>query len=139
MRYQFSTVNFDPYFMNQIRSPRQYFRQKIGVKYAIPDTKISVFAASEIFFRYRNSGLDLHRMRYQIGVEKELKYGNTIGFRVIYEDRINPNSQDRIIVTAKYDLSIDTLVKKIKKKKKKKAKKEAKARAKDEKAATNQD
>ena len=125
-RYQFSTVYFDPYFINQVQAPGQYFRQKIGIDYTIPNTTVSVFASSEIFFRMRYSTLEWHRMRYQIGVEKELKFGNTIGMRIIYEDRANPNSQDRIIVTAKYDLSIDTMIKKIKKKK---AKKEAKAQS----------
>lgn len=118
-RFQFSTVNFDPYFMNQIRQPRVYLRQKFAVKYPIPNSKIKVFAASEIFFRLRNENIAWHRMRYQIGIEKGLKFGNTIGLRVIYEDRIRPSSQDRFILTLKYDLSIDTMRKKILKKRKK--------------------
>jgi hypothetical protein len=124
-RYQFSTEFFDPYFMNQVREPRIYLRQKFGIDYAIPNTKLNVFASGEIFFRFRYEGVEFHRMRYQVGIEKELKFGNSVGLRIIYEDRTAPTRQDRMIITAKYDLSIDTMVKKIKKKKEKKAKEKA--------------
>lgn len=125
-RWQFSTVYFDPHFMNEVRAPRVYLRQKFAIDYPIPNTKTTVFAAGELFFRVQPSSVYFHRMRYQIGVEQELKLGNSIGLRLIYENRVDPSRQDRLILTAKYDLSIDTMIKKIKKKKKKKVKKAAK-------------
>jgi|LakMenE18May11ns_1017448.scaffolds.fasta_scaffold6237587_1 hypothetical protein len=62
-------------------------------------------------------------MRYTIGGEYKLKYGNTIGISVFYDDKINPQKTDRIVFSTKYNLSIDALIKKLKKDKSKTNKK----------------
>jgi hypothetical protein len=62
----------------------------------------------------------LNRMRYQLGSDYQMKFGNTIGLSLLYEDRINATKTDRFILTAKYNLSLDEMLKKVRKQKKKK-------------------
>lgn len=118
-RYQFSTPYFDTNFWNEYKEPTQYIRQKFSVDYNISKSKLSLNFSPEIFIKKDNSKLEYNRIRYQFGGDYKLKYGNTLGFSVFYEDKADATKMDRFVFTTKYNLSIDELVKKIKKKKKK--------------------
>jgi hypothetical protein len=116
-RCQFSTPYFDSDFWNEFKEPNQYIRQKFSVDYNIPKTKLSLNFSPEIFIKWDNTKLEYNRTRYQFGSDYKLKYGNTIGLSVFYEDKTNATKMDRFVLITKYNLSIDELVKKLKKKK----------------------
>ncbi len=117
-RYQFSTPYFNTTYWNEFKEPNQYIRQKFTVDYNIPKSKASVYFSPEFFIKFEDNEFKYHRTRYQIGSDYKLKYGNTLGLSVMYEDRLNPTKLDRFVFTTKYNLSIDELVKKLKKSKK---------------------
>lgn len=119
-RYQFSTPYFNADYWNEFKEPNQYLRQKFTVDYNIPKSKASVYFSPEFFIKLESNEVKYHRTRYQFGSDYKLKYGNTIGLSIMYEDRLNPTKTDRFIITTKYNLSIDELVKKLNKKEKKK-------------------
>lgn len=119
-RYQFSTPYFNTTYWNEFKEPNQYIRQKFTVDYNIPKSKASVYFSPEFFLKLEDTEVKYHRTRYQFGSDYKLKYGNTIGLSVLYEDRLNPTKTDRFIITTKYNLSIDELIKKLNKKAKKK-------------------
>lgn len=119
-RYQFSTPYFNADYWNEFKEPNQYLRQKFTVDYNIPKSKASVYFSPEFFIKLESNEVKYHRTRYQFGSDYKLKYGNTIGLSIMYEDRLNPTKTDRFIITTKYNLSIDELVKKLNKKAKKK-------------------
>ena len=125
-RYQFSTRSFDADFMQNYKEPSQYIREKITVEYNIPNSKFSINAAPELFLKLDSRPVALQRMRYHAGVDWNLKYGNSVGLAVFYEDVFRVTKDDRIVYNVKYSLSIDELIKKIKKDKKKKEKGEDK-------------
>jgi lysine/ornithine N-monooxygenase len=115
-RYQFSTPYFDTEFWNDFRQPSQILRQRLSVDYDIPKSKLSLNLSSEIFFKCDNPELKSNRIRYQLGGDYNLKYGNAVGFSVFYEDRTNPQKTDRFVFSTKYSLSIDEMLKKLAKK-----------------------
>lgn len=117
-RYQFSTPYFDAAFWNEFRAPSQMLRQRLSVDYDIPKSKLSLNLSSEIFIKWDNPELKFNRIRYQFGSDYKLKYGNAVGFSVFYENRTNPQKTDRFVVTTKYNLSIDEMLKKLAKKRK---------------------
>lgn len=117
-RYQFSTPYFNTTYWNEFKEPNQYIRQKFTVDYNIPKSKASVYFSPEFFVKFEDNEFKYHRTRYQIGSDYKLKYGNTLGLSVMYEDRLNPTKLDRFVFTTKYNLSIDELLKKLKKNKK---------------------
>jgi Protein of unknown function (DUF2490) len=119
-RYQFSTPYFNTSYWNEFKEPNQYIRQKFTVDYNIPKSKASVYFSPEFFIKLESNEIKYHRTRYQFGSDYKLKFGNTIGLSVLYEDRLNPTKTDRFIITTKYNLSIDELIKKLNKKAKKK-------------------
>mgnify|MGYP002142883122 CR=1 FL=1 len=119
-RYQFSTPYFDSEFWNEFREPSQMIRQRLSVDYNIPKSKLSLNLSSEIFIKWDNPELKYNRIRYQLGTDYKLKYGNALGFSVFYEDRTNPQKTDRFVFSTKYNLSIDEMLKKLAKKNKKK-------------------
>ncbi len=119
-RYQFSTPYFDTEFWNEFREPSQIVRQRLSVDYDIPKSKLSLNLSSEIFIKWDNPELKYNRIRYYLGTDYKLKYGNTLGFSVFYEDRTNPQKTDRFVFSTKYNLSIDEMLKKLAKKNKKK-------------------
>ena len=128
-RYQFRTGSFDDDYMQYFKTPSQFLREKITLEYNVPKSKASIYIAPEIFLKIddeANPFFSYHRMRYNAGIDYELKYGNTIGLGFFYEDQYNPTKTDRFVFTTKYNLSIDALVKKIKKDKKKALKKKKK-------------
>lgn len=116
-RYQFSTPHFDSDFWNENKEPSQYIRQKLSIDYNIPKSKLSLNFSPEFFIKWDNSNLEYNRVRYQFGSDYKLKYGNTIGLCVFYEDKTNATKMDRFVWITKYNLSIDELMKKLKKKK----------------------
>jgi hypothetical protein len=125
-RYEFRTQSFDSDFMQYFKTPRQFLREKITLEYNIPKSKASLYIAPEIFLQIddeNNPFFSFDRMRYNAGIDYSLKYGSTLGLGFFYEDLYNPRKNDRIVITTKYSLSIDDLVKKIKKNKKKANKK----------------
>ncbi|WP_395053789.1 DUF2490 domain-containing protein [Flavobacterium sp.] len=122
-RYQFSTSYFNTDFWNEFKEPNQYIRQKFTLDYNIPKSKASVYFSPEFFVKWDDSRFKYNRTRYQLGSNYNLKYGSTIGLSLVYEDKWNSTKTDRFIITTKYNLSIDELMKK-KKKKNKKSKKE---------------
>lgn len=119
-RYQFSTPYFDSEFWNEFREPSHMVRQRLSVDYNIPKSKLSLNLSSEIFIKWDNPELKYNRIRYQLGTDYKLKYGNALGFSVFYEDRTNPQKTDRFVFSTKYNLSIDEMLKKLAKKNKKK-------------------
>jgi hypothetical protein len=122
-KYQFSTGSFDQDYMQYYKNPSNMFREKLNVEYNIPDSKMALYLATELFLKYKNESIDFNRMRYTIGGDYKLKYGNTIGISIFYDDKVNPQKTDRIVISTKYNLSIDALMKKLKKNKSKSNKK----------------
>lgn len=118
-RYQVSTPYFDSDFWNEFKEPSQYIRQRFSVDYNIPKSKLSLNFSPEFFLKWNNSNFEYNRIRYQFGSDYKLKYGNTIGLSVFYEDKTNATKMDRFVFSTKYNLSIDEFIKKLKKKKKK--------------------
>ena len=124
-KYQFSTNSFDADFMQYYKEPVQMLREEISLDYDIPNTKATVFIASEIFLKMDSQPyLKWNRMRYSIGGEYKLKYGTTIGLSTFYDDKVNPQKNDRIVIVTKLNISIDDFLKKLKKNKKKALKKQ---------------
>lgn len=130
-RYQFSTPYFNTDYWNEFKEPNQYIRQKFTVDYNIPKSKVSVYLSPEFFIKLGESRFKYHRTRYLLGTDYKLKYGNTVGVSVMYEDKLNATKNDRFVFTTKYNLSIDELfttpsekVKKDKKDKKESEKKQ---------------
>lgn len=117
--YQFSTPYFDEDFWNEYKEPRQIIREKFTIDYNIPKSKASVYLSAELFIKIDNPQWKYNRTRYRVGSDYSLKYGNTIGLSVFYEDRLNVRKTDRFVFTTKYNLSIDQLLKKVKKQKEK--------------------
>ena len=111
-RYQFSTPYFNATYWNEFKEPNQYFRQKFTVDYNIPKSKASVYFSPEFFIKMEDGEFKYHRTRYQLGGDYKLKMGNTVGVSVMYEDRLNPTKTDRFVITTKYNLSLDELLKK---------------------------
>ena len=100
-------------------------REEISLDYDIPNTKASVFIATEIFLKMDSQPyLKWNRMRYSIGGEYRLKYGTTLGLSTFYDDKVSPQKNDRIVIVTKLNVSIDDFLKKLKKNKKKALKKE---------------
>jgi len=122
IKYQFSTGSFDSRYMNYYKEPRQMLREKIGLDYNIPKSKASVYTSAEIFLKLADDDpIKFNRMRYTVGGDYKLKYGNAFGLSLFYDDKVNPRKNDRFVLETKYSLSIDDLMKKIKKNKEKKA------------------
>lgn len=116
-KYQFSTGSFDQDYMQYYKNPSNMFREKFSIEYNVPHSKASIYLSPEIFLKYKNESIDFNRMRYTIGCDYKLKYGNTFGISMFYDDKVNPQKADRIVFSTKYNLSIDALIKKIKKNK----------------------
>ena len=124
-KYQFSTNSFDTDFMQYYKEPIHMLREEISLDYDIPNTKASVFIATEIFLKMDSQPyLKWNRMRYSIGGEYRLKYGTTLGLSTFYDDKVSPQKNDRIVIVTKLNVSIDDFLKKLKKNKKKALKKE---------------
>jgi hypothetical protein len=109
--------------MQYYKNPSNMFREKFNIEYNVPHSKASIYFSPEIFLKYKNESIDFNRMRYTIGGDYKLKYGNTIGISMFYDDKVNPQKADRVVFSTKYNLSIDALIKKIKKNKTKVKKK----------------
>ena len=122
-KYQFSTGSFDQDYMQYYKNPSNMFREKLSIEYNVPHSKASIYLSPEIFLKYKNESIDFNRMRYTIGCDYKLKYGNTFGISMFYDDKVNPQKADRVVFSTKYNLSIDALIKKIKKNKTKAKKK----------------
>jgi hypothetical protein len=124
-KYQYSTNSFDPDFMNYYKEPVQMLREEISLDYDIPNTKTSVFIASEIFLKMNSQPyLKWNRMRYSIGGQYKLKYGTTLSLSTFYDDKVSAQKNDRIVIVTKLNVSIDDFLKKLKKNKKKALKKQ---------------
>lgn len=121
-KYQFSTGNFDQDYMQYFKNPSDMFREKFSIEYNVPHSKATFYLSPEIFLKYKNESIDFNRMRYTIGGDYKLKYGNSFGISMFYDDKVNPQKTDRVVFNTKYNLSIDALVKKINKNKAKKKK-----------------
>ena len=124
-RYQFSTEQFDADFMRDFNAADHYIRQKISASYDVPGTKFSVELAPELFVKINEREVFVQRMRYHASVGYKLKYGNTVGLALFYEDVLKTSKNDRLVINVKYHLSINDLIKKIKKEQKKKKKKKS--------------
>lgn len=121
-RFQFSLRRFDADFLANYKGPTQYIREKITLNYKIPKSKISLNLAPEFFIKLDDNLLRLQRLRYHIGAEYKLKYGNNFGLDIFFEDVIKANKDDRLVINLKYNLDINDLIKKVKKDRKKKLK-----------------
>lgn len=121
IKYQFSTGSFDSRYMNYYKRPNHTLREKIGLEYNIPKSKIDVYTSAELFLRLAEEDpFKINRARYEIGGNYKYKYGNTFGLSFFYDDRKNPKKTDRFVLEVKYSLSIDDMLKKIRKNKEKK-------------------
>ncbi|ESU24917.1 hypothetical protein FEDK69T_04720 [Flavobacterium enshiense DK69] len=122
MKYQFSTGSFNERYMNDFKEPVQMVREKIGVDYNVPKSKLSFNTSVEIFLKLADDDpIKYNRTRYTIGSAYKFKYGNKLGISVFYDDKYNPKKTDRFVLETKYTLIIDDMIKKIKKNKEKKA------------------
>jgi hypothetical protein len=126
-RYQFSTGSFDIDYMRDFKEPSQYIRQKFTLDFNVPKSKFSFYAAPELFLKLDSNPVALHRIRYHLGADYNLKYGNSIGLGVFYEDVCKVTKQDRMVFNIKYSFSVDELLKQLKKDKKKKKNKDKKS------------
>lgn len=124
-KYQYSTGSFDKNYMTVYNRPNHVLREDLSFEYTIPKTKLSLSAGTEFFIKQDNSTREweLNRIRSSFNIDNKFKYGNTVGIGVFYDDRTNPRKDDRIVLVAKYNLSVDDLIKKMKKEKGKKDKK----------------
>ncbi|CAM3597491.1 DUF2490 domain-containing protein [Flavobacterium saliperosum] len=122
IKYQFTTGSFDSRYMKYFERPNHTLREKIGLEYNIPNSKIDLYTSAELFLRLAEDEdpVKINRARYEIGVDYKFKYGNTFGFSFFYDDRTNPRKTDRFVLETKYSLSIDDMLKKIRKNKQKK-------------------
>lgn len=120
LKYQFQTERFDSEFMQFYKTPKQTFREKITVEYNVPKSKTTLFLAPELFLRMDKNSLKFNRMRYSIGGDYQLKYGNKVGVSFFYDDYTIPSKTDRLVFVTKYNLALNDLAKKIKKVRKKK-------------------
>jgi hypothetical protein len=116
-KYQFSTGSFDQDYMQYFKNPTSMFREKISIEYNVPHSKATLYLSPEIFLKYEKKNIDFNRMRYTIGGDYKLKYGNSFGISVFYDDKVDPQKTDRVVFSSKYNLSIDALIKKINKNK----------------------
>jgi hypothetical protein len=121
-RYQFSTGSFDIDFMRDFKEPSQYIRQKFGFDFNVPKSKFSFNVAPELFLKLDSNPIALHRIRYHLGTDYNLDYGNSIGLGIFYEDVFKVTKDDRLVFNIKYSFSVDELLKQLKKDKKKKEK-----------------
>lgn len=122
IKYQWSTGSFNERYMNDFKEPVQMVREKIGVDYNIPNSKLSFNTHVEIFLKLADDDpIKYNRTRYSIGSDYKFKYGNKVGLSVFYDDKYNPEKIDRFVLELKYNLAIDDMIKKIKKEKAKKA------------------
>jgi hypothetical protein len=126
-RYQFSTASFDAAYMRDFKEPSQYIRQKFTFDFNVPKSKFSFYAAPELFLKLDSNPVALHRIRYHLGTDYNLEYGNSIGLGIFFEDVFKVTKQDRLVFNLKYNFSIDELLKQLKKDKKKKKNKEKKS------------
>ncbi len=116
-RYQYSfsrlvVANYDPEFDIA-------YRVKPSFSYDIDKSIITPNASVEYFYSPENAplGNQFTRIRYQIGVDFEMKLPLDIGITYLYDNKINlPNGIDRHVL----NLSANYLVKNNKSKKKKK-------------------
>lgn len=123
-RYQFSTGSFDLYYMRNLKEPSQYIRQRFSFDFNVPKSKFSFNASPELFLKLDSNPIALHRIRYHLGTDYNLDYGNSIGLGIFYEDVFKVTKDDRLVFNLKYSFSVDELLKQLKKDKKKKEKKE---------------
>jgi hypothetical protein len=122
IKYQFSTGSFNQRYMSDFKEPVQMLREKIGLDYNIPKSKASVYVSFEAFLKLADTDpIKFNRMRYEVGGDYKFKYGSTLGLSFFFDDKYNPQKNDRFVLETKYTLSIDDLIKKIKKDKAKKA------------------
>jgi hypothetical protein len=126
-RYQFSTGSFDIDYMRDFKEPSQYIRQKFTLDFNVPKSKFSFYAAPELFLKLDSNPVALHRIRYHLGADYNLKYGNSIGLGIFYEDVSKVTKQDRMVFNIKYSFSVDELLKQLKNYKKKKKNKDKKS------------
>jgi hypothetical protein len=120
-KYQFDTGSFDNSYMNYYKEPRQMVREKIGLDYNIPKSKASVYIAAEIFLKIADTDpIKFNRMRYEAGSAYKFKHGSTLVVSIFYDDKINTQKTDRLVLETKYTLSVDNLLKKSNKSKKSK-------------------
>lgn len=122
IKYQFTTGSFNQRYMSYFKEPLQMLREKIGLDYNVPKSKASFNASVEIFLKLADDDpVKYNRTRYTIGGDYRFKYGNKLGLSFFFDDKYNPQKNDRFVLETKYTLSIDDMIKKIKKEKEKKA------------------
>jgi len=124
-RYQFSTGSFDADYMRDFKAASQYIRQKFSFDFNVPKSKFSFYVAPELFLKLDSRAVTLHRIRYHLGTDYKLKYGNNLGLGIFFEDIFKVTKQDRLVFNIRYSFSVDELIRQLKKDKKKREKKNA--------------
>jgi hypothetical protein len=115
-KYQFSTNSFDPDFMNEFKEPVKMIRQKVGLEFNVPKSKLAFNTSAELFLKIDNQPyFKFNRMRYTVGTDYNFKKYGKFGISVFYDNKYNPMKDDRIVLVTKYSFSIHDFFKKDKK------------------------
>lgn len=119
-RFQYSTNSFDPDFMREFKEPVKMTRQKLGIDYNVPKSKFSFKLAAEMFLKTNSEPFfEYNRMRYEIGSNYDFEKFGKFGLSTFYDDKYSPLKDDRIVIEAKYIISLNSIIEKEEKKKKK--------------------
>ena len=115
-KYQFSTNSFDPDFMHEFKEPVKMTRQKVGFEFNVPKSKLAFNTSAEIFLKMDSQPFfKFNRMRYNVGTDYNFKKYGKFGINVFYDNKYNPMKDDRIVLVAKYTVSVHDFFKKSKK------------------------
>lgn len=113
-KYQYSTNSFDSDFINEYKEPIKIARQKIKIDFNVPKSKVSFYAATEIFLKTESQPyFKFNRMRYELGTSYNLKKYGKLGFSVFYEDKYSQIKDNRFVIETKYSISINSVIKKL--------------------------
>lgn len=117
-KFQYDTDRFDREFRTQFKQPDKMTRQELGVDYNIPKSRFSVFSSAEIFLKTDSHPFfRFDRMRYSLGTAYNFKNYGKVDLSVFYENKYNPEKDDRIVLVTKYSYSLNDLFGTKKKKK----------------------
>ena len=106
-KYQFSTNSFDPDFMNEFKEPVKMTRQKVGLEFNVPKSKLAFNTSAELFLKIDNQPyFKFNRMRYTVGTDYNFKKYGKFGISVFYDNKYNPMKDDRIVLVTKYSFYI---------------------------------
>lgn len=119
-QYQFNPIGISGLSQDVLEG--SLIRNKLTFDYNVPKLRSNISIGPEFIIDPIDRFYPLTRMRYHASIDYEFKYGNNVELGFFYEDRINYKKQDRFVLSVKYKLKIQDLVKRIQKDKAKRAK-----------------